>query len=113
MEDNKQITEADKKASAEKIEEVIRAINDACKVIGENDIVQNVIVIGYVNTGVDQGFVSTQKGLNSLESTTTFLLDYASKNISNTVREKMKEQAEELKKEIEKEENKDETNRDE
>lgn len=90
-----------------KIEEAVAAFNKACEDLASLDIVHQVICIGYIDTAISRGFVSAQSGLESLESTTTFLLDFSSNNIREQVRARLREQAAQLKEQIDKEENKD------
>lgn len=89
-----------------KIEEAVAAFNKACEDLAALDIVHQVICIGYIDTAISRGFVSAQSGLESLESTTTFLLDFSSNNIREQVRATMRKQAEQLKEQIDKEEKK-------
>lgn len=90
-----------------KIEETVAAFNKACEDLAALDIVHQVICIGYIDTAISRGFVSAQSGLESLESTTTFLLDFSSNNIREQVKARLREQAAQLKEQIDKEENKD------
>lgn len=90
-----------------KIEEAVTAFNKACEDLAALDIVHQVICIGYIDTAISRGFVSAQSGLESLESTTTFLLDFSSNNIREQVKARLREQAAQLKEQIDKEENKD------
>lgn len=90
-----------------KIEEAVAAFNKACEDLAALDIVHQVICIGYIDTAISRGFVSAQSGLESLESTTTFLLDFSSNNIREQVKARLREQAAQLKEQIDKEENKD------
>lgn len=90
-----------------KIEEAVAAFNKACEDLAALDIVHQVICIGYIDTAISKGFVSAQSGLESLESTTTFLLDFSSNNIREQVKARLREQAAQLKEQIDKEENKD------
>lgn len=90
-----------------KIEEAVTAFNKACEDLAALDIVHQVICIGYIDTAISRGFVSAQSGLESLESTTTFLLDFSSNNIREQVKARLREQAAQLKEQINKEENKD------
>lgn len=90
-----------------KIEEAVAAFNKACEDLATLDIVHQVICIGYIDTAISKGFVSAQSGLESLESTTTFLLDFSSNNIREQVKARLREQAAQLKEQIDKEENKD------
>lgn len=89
-----------------KIEEAVAAFNKACEDLAALDIVHQVICIGYIDTVISRGFVSAQSGLESLESTTTFLLDFSSNNIREQVKATMRKQAEQLKEQIDKEEKK-------
>lgn len=89
-----------------KIEEAVAAFNKACEDLAALDIVHQVICIGYIDTAISRGFVSAQSGLESLESTTTFLLDFSSNNIREQVKATMRKQAEQLKEQIDKEEKK-------
>ena len=90
-----------------KIEEAVTAFNKACEDLAALDIVHQVICIGYIDTAISRGFVSAQSGLESLESTTTFLLDFSSNNIREQVKARLCEQVAQLKEQIDKEENKD------
>ena len=90
-----------------KIEEAVAAFNKACEDLAALDIVHQVICIGYIDTAISRGFVSAQSGLESLESTTTFLLDFSSNNIREQVKARLREQAVQLKEQIKREENKD------
>ena len=90
-----------------KIEEAVAAFNKACEDLAALDIVHQVICIGYIDTAISRGFVSAQSGLESLESTTTFLLDFSSNNIREQVKARLREQVAQLKEQIDKEENKD------
>lgn len=90
-----------------KIEEAVAAFNKACEDLAALDIVHQVICIGYIDTAISRGFVSAQAGLESLESTTTFLLDFSSNNIREQVKARVREQAAQLKEQIKREENKD------
>lgn len=89
-----------------KIEEAVTAFNKACEDLAALDIVHQVICIGYIDTAISRGFVSAQSGLESLESTTTFLLDFSSNNIREQVKARLREQAAQLKEQIDKEEKK-------
>ena len=93
--------------NTKKIEEAVVAFNKACEDLAALDIVHQVICIGYIDTAISRGFVSAQSGLESLESTTTFLLDFSSNNIREQVKARLREQAAQLKEQIDKEENKD------
>ena len=93
--------------NTKKIEEAVAAFNKACEDLAALDIVHQVICIGYIDTAISRGFVSAQSGLESLESTTTFLLDFSSNNIREQVKARLREQAAQLKEQIDKEENKD------
>ena len=90
-----------------KIEEAVAAFNKACEDLAALDIVHQVICIGYIDTAISRGFVSAQSGLESLESTTTFLLDFSSNNIREQVKARLREQAAQLKEQIDKEQNND------
>lgn len=91
-----------------KIQEAIDKLNEACEAISNLDIMKHAIVIGYVDAGIASGFISSKYNLEHLESTTTFLLDFSSRNIKESVRQTAQKQAENIKNIIEEEEKKNE-----
>lgn len=94
-----------------KIKEAVDKFNEACTELSKLDIVQHIALIGYIDVGVASGFISSKYGLDHIESLTTFLLDYTSKNIKEGVKAHAEMQAKEIEKEINKiEEDKKENN---
>lgn len=89
-----------------KIEDIVNKFNETCKELSEITGVSNIAIIGYVNVGDKHGFISSTNGLQSLESTTTFLLDFASMNIRESVKATASKNVEELKNKIEEIQNK-------
>lgn len=88
------------------IEEIINNMNKACEELSSADALQHLMIVGYVDTGVARGFVSSNFGLDHLESQATFLLDYTSKNIKDSVRKEALRKQKELEELIKKEEEK-------
>ena len=68
-------------------------------------------MVGYFDNGLAQGFIAASSNLESLESRTTFLLDYMSRDIKEAVHKRIEKQAEAIKETIkEVEERKEEDN---
>lgn len=86
-----------------KIQEAVDKVNKACEELSNIDILKHVMIVGYVDVGAARGFISSNYNLKEMESQTTFLLDFASKNIKESVRRLAKEQADKLKDIIDKE----------
>lgn len=86
-----------------KIQEVVDKVNKACEELSNIDILKHVMIVGYVDVGAARGFISSNYNLKEMESQTTFLLDFASKNIKESVRRLAKEQADKIKDIIDKE----------
>lgn len=87
-----------------KIEDIMKQINDACEELSKMDGMQHLMVVGYVDIGTARGFVSANSNLKEIESQTTFLLDYTSRNIKEAVRKQAQQNMEKLKEVINKEE---------
>ena len=92
--------------SNKKIEDAIKKINEACEELSGIDFIQHLMVVGYVDVGLARGFVSANYNLKEMESQTTFLLDYLSRNIKEAVRNQARQNVEKLKEVINKEEEK-------
>lgn len=86
-----------------KIQEAVDKVNKACEELSNIDILKHVMIVGYVDVGAARGFISSNYNLKEMESQTTFLLDFASKNIKESVRRLAKEQADKIKDIIDKE----------
>ena len=87
-----------------KIQEAVNKINEACEELSNVDYLHHIIIVGYVDVGVASGFVSSNYNLKAMESQTTFLLDYMSKNIKESVKAQARENAKQIKDIIKKEE---------
>lgn len=87
--------------SKERIKELLKSMDLITNNLFKEDILKHIMIIGYVDTGDISGFISTHEGLETTASLTTFLLDYASKNIKKSVEGSTNELVEELRKEIE------------
>lgn len=87
-----------------KIQEVVNKINEACEELSNVDYLHHIMIVGYVDVGVARGFVSSNYNLKAMESQTTFLLDYMSKNIKESVKAQARENAKQIKDIIKKEE---------
>lgn len=89
----------------DKIEAVVNKFNETCKELAKLSGMKHIAIIGYVDIADKHGFISSTEGLQSLESTTTFLLDFASMNIREAVKKTAIKNIDELKQAINKEEN--------
>lgn len=87
-----------------KIQDVVDKINEACEELSNVDYLHHIMIVGYVDVGVARGFVSSNYNLKAMESQTTFLLDYVSKNIKESVKAQARENAKQIKDIIKKEE---------
>lgn len=85
------------------IQEIVDKINTACEGLADVDFLQHVIIVGYVDVGAARGFVSSNYNLKHMESQSTFLLDYLSKNIKESVKAKARQNTENIKDIINKE----------
>lgn len=99
---NEKIIQMQEEAN-KKIEEAVMAINKSAEELSKVYGIKHVMVIGYADVGVLQGFISSNANLKNMESQTTFLLDFASRNIKEGVRQHAEELKKKLEKEIEKE----------
>lgn len=109
MEENKKDMTAEEEVAKlheeanKKIEEAVKLLNDACEDIGKNPMFKHMMIVGYVDLGIVQGFISSNNNLNSIESQTTYLLDYMSRNIKEKVRQEAERRREEIKEAIKQE----------
>lgn len=87
-----------------KIQDAVDKINEACEELSNVDYLHHIMIVGYVDVGVARGFVSSNYNLKAMESQTTFLLDYVSKNIKESVKAQARENAKQIKDIIKKEE---------
>ena len=97
---NTDIKDLNKQVEAD-IAEAVKQLNDACETLGKNNTyLQHIALVGYFDNGLAQGFIAASNNLESLESRTTFLLDYMSRDIKDAVHKRIEKQAEAIKETI-------------
>lgn len=85
---------------ANKTDEAVETLKKAKAVLEGNPVIKHAALICYIDTGTAHGFISDFENLESLDSITTYLLDFNSKLIKDTTKKALEQTAANIKESI-------------